>query len=156
MREQTPICPDEAGPSQGFGIRVSCFEFESRRCSRDTYPESYITKHTDLRSFEKRAQTCAIRDEAGPSLFTSVDNTDDCNQTWGDNISVLSDFISLPADNNTDNSGPKKVGPPRGFGFRVSCFEFRGTPLEEVPPMQMMPEGHLHRVIYHQVHWNPL
>ena len=29
-----------------------------------------------------------------------------CYQTWGDNISVSSDFISLPADNNIDDSGP--------------------------------------------------
>ena len=35
------------------------------------------------------------------------------HHTWGDNISVLSDFISLPADNNTDNSGPKE-GPLGG------------------------------------------
>ena len=32
-----------------------------------------------------------------------------CYQTWGDNISVLSDCIGLPADYNTDNSGHKEL-----------------------------------------------
>ena len=32
-----------------------------------------------------------------------------CYQTWGDNISVLSDVIGLPADYNTDNSGHKEL-----------------------------------------------
>jgi len=32
-----------------------------------------------------------------------------CYLLGGDTISVLSAVISLPADNNTDNSGPKEV-----------------------------------------------
>ena len=65
-----------------------------------------------------RERTPVCPNEVGPSVGWFY-------QTWGDAISVSSDFISLPADNDTDNSGPKEVGPSQGFGFRVSCFEFR-------------------------------
>jgi len=54
-----------------------------------------------------------------------------CYQLGGDNKSVLSAAISLPAD-NTDNSGPKEVlrgGSSRSvlqcFGFGVAGFGFR-------------------------------
>jgi len=50
-----------------------------------------------------------------------------CYQLVGENISVLSSFISLPADDNTDNSGPKDVPlwgarnarPTSGLGART-------------------------------------
>ena len=51
----------QPSPDSGFGLRVKVLKtfdrlrvgregyHESRRCSRDTYPESYITKYTSIR-----------------------------------------------------------------------------------------------------------
>jgi len=47
-----------------------------------------------------------------------------CYQLGGDNISVLSAAISLPSDNNTDNSGPKEVlrgGAPWVYRSKPRC-----------------------------------
>jgi len=38
-----------------FGLWQGCHE--SRKCSRDTYPESYITKYTSIRRFKTIIQT---------------------------------------------------------------------------------------------------
>ena len=51
-----------------------------------------------------------------------------CYQTWGDNISVLSDFISLSADNNTDNSGPLGAGGAQARTL-AGLAQYRGTSL---------------------------
>ena len=40
----------------------------------------------------------------GPVQGFSVSTSQVCYQTWGDNRSVSSDLISLPADNDTDNT----------------------------------------------------
>ena len=49
-------------------IRLNFWEgyHESRRCSRDTYPESYITKYTSIRRQYIRLNLADIRVSARP------------------------------------------------------------------------------------------
>ena len=49
---------------------------ESRRCSRDTYPQSYITKYTSIRRQK------AVRDAGGAPAHMAIIPCDDSSHCW--------------------------------------------------------------------------
>ena len=111
-----PWFPPEADRGKPACAHVTCVDRndswegyrESRICSRDTYPESYITEHTSIRRLTRPPPVEHVTSDGASQISTGASKS----LHWARPICII----------NRDS-----VDPLSAFGFRISGFEMMGV-----------------------------